>query len=96
MGTSSPNGLITEIGESPSNIIITGMSPDPLAAMMVISLDEDIGSDNIVVLESLKFVLLTNEAIGGFKVDELRGDLTKRSLSKGGLTAELTERLKKL
>ena len=33
--------------------------------------------------------------INGFKVDELRKELEKRSLSKAGLKAELKERLKK-
>ncbi len=38
---------------------------------------------------------MSNEAIDGLKVDELKGELTRRSLSKAGLKAELRERLKK-
>lgn len=38
---------------------------------------------------------MSNEAIDGLKADHLRDELTRRSLSKAGLKAELRERLKK-
>ena len=59
------------------------------------SLDQIIGTAAVTIPAAGNFVFLDTNAIDRFKVDELRQELEKRGLSKTGLKAELTERLKK-
>ena len=58
------------------------------------SIDDISGGENPSIPSSSKFVFLSNEQIDALKVDELKQELLKRSLSKSGLKAELRERLK--
>ena len=59
------------------------------------SLDEIKASEAVINPIPSKLVFLDNPAIDSLKVDELRQELEKRSLSKAGLKAELQEWLKK-
>ena len=59
------------------------------------SIDTILSREISTIPSTSKFVFISDEDIDGLKVDELRQELVKRSLSKSGLKAELRERLKK-
>ena len=58
------------------------------------SIDEISGDEFSQILSQSKFVFLSTGQIDALKVDELKQELLKRSISKSGLKAELREWLK--